>query len=386
MQSTNKVSLFKSDFEQYVRETAAKIQDLESREKELLKESEKKTYLIDYLQKMQEFTPVRVAEKVRELEAKKERFIAFEYFPPKTQSGVENLRDRMVRMKRHRPLYVDVTWGAGGSTSDTTIEICADAQKRGLTACMHLTCTNMPREKIDQALKDAEKYKLVNILALRGDPPVGQVDFKPVESGFACALDLIKFLKKQTGDKFGISAAGYPEGHPERIRKASELGRGLTPSEEARCSVDYATKEKYVCSDEDYLAELAYLKEKVDAGAEFIVTQMFFDVQVYLDFVDACRTAGITVPIIPGLMCITSVPGFFRMVAFCRTRVPQNLYDAMKKLEANDNPDELKAFAIAYGIDMCQKLLEGGRSCGLHFYTLNLEHVVDGILKGIHWE
>lgn len=344
---------YKSDFEQYVRETAKKIQDLELRQKELEKDGEKKSFLIDYLTKMQDFNPVRVAERVKELEAKKEKFIAFEYFPPKTQSGIENLRDRMVRMKRHQPLYVDVTWGAGGSTSDTTIEICADAQMRGLTACMHLTCTNMPREKIDQALKDAEKYKLVNILALRGDPPVGQVDFKPVESGFACALDLIKFLREQTGNKFGISCAGYPEGHPERIRKVSELGRPMTKTEEGRCSTDFATGEKYVCTDEDFEIELSYLKDKVEAGAEFVVTQMFFDVQVYFDFVDACRKAGIVCPIIPGIMCITSVAGFFRMIAFCKTRVSQNLHEVMKKLETSDNAEELREFAIAFGTDMC---------------------------------
>jgi len=380
------INSFKQDFEQYVRDTAQRIQDLENREKELLKEGGKKQEFIEYLLKMQEFTPIRVAEKVKELEAKKEKFIAFEYFPPKTQIGIENLRERMVRMKRYRPLYIDVTWGAGGSTSDTTIELCADAQKRGLTACMHLTCTNMPREKIDQALQDAEKYKLINILALRGDPPAGQVDFRPVESGFSCALDLIKFLRETTQNKFGISAAGYPEGHPERIRKASTLGRALTPTEENRSSYDDITKETYVCTDDDFQIELEYLKAKVDAGAEFIVTQMFFDVQVYFEFVDACRKFGITVPIIPGIMCITSVPGFFRMVAFCKTRVPQSLHDVMKKLEASDDPDQVKSFGIAYGTEMCKKLLEGGRSSGLHFYTLNLEHVVDGILKGIEWE
>jgi len=376
---------FKSDFEQYVRDTALKIQELENREQQLLKETKAKDEFIDYLVKMQDFTPVRVADKVKELEAKKEKFVAFEFFPPKTQSGIENLRERMVRLKRHHPLYIDVTWGAGGSTSDTTLELCADAQKRGLTACLHLTCTNMPREKLDQALKDAEKYKLVNILALRGDPPAGQEDFKAVETGFSCALDLIKFLRKTSGDTFGISCAGYPEGHPDRIKKASLLGRPMSKSEERRCSIDHATKEVMVCSNEDFQHELAYLKAKVDAGAEFVVTQMFFDVEVYFDFVDACRAAGITVPIIPGIMCITSIPGFFRMIAFCKTRVPETLYDTMRKLEASDNPDEVKAFSIAFGTDMCKKLLEGQRSSGLHFYTLNLEHVVDGVLNALNW-
>ena len=225
----------------------------------------------------------------------------------------------------------------------------------------------------------------ISPLPLRGDPPVGQVDFKPVESGFSCALDLIKFVKKSVGNKFSLSCAGYPEGHPQRIQKASGLGRPLTKTEENRASFDPTTKEVFVCTDEDFELELAYLKEKVDAGAEYIITQMFFDVQVYFDFVDACRRVGITVPILPGIMCITSVPGFFRMVAFCKTRVPQSLHDAMKKLEATDDTEQVKQFGIAFGIDMCKRLLDAKKSFGLHFYTLNLEPVVDGILAGIDW-
>jgi len=145
-----------------------------------------------------------IADQVAALEREGRTWIAFEYSPPKTEAGIANLKDRILRMKRHRPLYVDVTWGAGGSSSDTTMALCIDAQKMGLVANMHLTCTNMPREKLDHALVEAVKHGLTNILALRGDPPVGQVDFKPVETGFSCALDLIRFLKVRTLSLSGV--------------------------------------------------------------------------------------------------------------------------------------------------------------------------------------
>jgi len=327
----------------------------------------------------------RIADEVARLDAQGERWIAFEYFPPKTESGVANLKDRMQRMKRHAPLYIDVTWGAGGTSSDTTMDLCVDAQKMGLVANMHLTCTNMPREKLDNALVSAHEHGLVNILALRGDPPVGQVDFKPVETGFACALDLIRHLRAKTGNRFSITCAGYPEGHPDRIKPASELGRPMSATEEARSSVDVETGVVYVCSDKHFNEELLYLKAKVDAGAQMVVTQLFYDTQVYVTFVDACRAVGIVVPIVPGLMCITSAPGFFKMLKFCKTRAPPKLLAEMTALK-DAEADKVKAFGVAFGLDMCNALLASKRTTGLHFCTMNVDAVVDGILQGLHWQ
>ena len=323
---------------------------------------------------------ISIVDEVLRHEERKETWIAFEYFPPRTDAGVQNLIERMGRMKAHNPLYVDVTWGAGGSTSDLTMDLCVQAQKKfGLTANMHLTCTNMPRDKLDRAIVDATKHGIKNILALRGDPPVGQTDWKPVESGFSCALDLVKFLRKETGDQFCISVAGYPEGHPQRIHKV-EPGRKLTPTEERRASYRDDEKCQYVCSDADYRIELDYLKQKQDAGAQFIVTQMFFDCDVFEDFVKACRAHGITIPIIPGIMCITAYGGFKRMTGFCQTRVPQDVAAAMEDIK--DDADAVKDFGIAFGTKMCQRLLKFGCT-GLHFYTLNLETVPEGILANL---
>jgi methylenetetrahydrofolate reductase (NADPH) len=372
-----------NDFRQFAELLTQRVKAVEEYQSYLTRSLADKKLIIEQL-KMTDFVPVRVVDVAIENEKNHKLWIAFEYFPPRTADGVRNLRDRMLRMKRHNPLYIDVTWGAGGTTSDTTMELCLDAQKIGLTSNMHLTCTNMPREKLDKAIIDAEKGGIRNILALRGDPPVGQVDFKPVETGFACALDLLKFLTEKSGKTFSLTCAGYPEGHPQRIKKVSEVGRELTPRERSRVSIDNTTGDEYVCTDEDYAAEIQYLKEKIAAGAGMVVTQMFFDVQVYLDFVDACRAAGIMVPIVPGIMCITSVAGFNRMSSFCKTRVPSTLAKTMKSLEKAD-AEEVKDFGVRFGVEMCKQILKSGKSYGLHFYTLNLDNVVDGILEGLGW-
>lgn len=158
------------------------------------------------------------------------------------------------------PEFIDVTWNAGGTSSDTTLELCTTAQSvYGLETCMHLTCTNMPREKIDVALKAAKEGGIQNILALRGDPPRGQENWTSVDTGFSYASDLVRYIREQYGDYFCIGVAGYPEGHPD-------------------------SKDKSV--------DLRYLKEKIDAGADYIVTQLFYDCDLYLDWVKSVREIG----------------------------------------------------------------------------------------------
>ena len=228
----------------------------------------------------------------------KDPFIAFEYFPPRTQDGVNALYKRIARMTHQRPMYADITWGAGGATSDTTLGIAVSMQKEyGMEANMHLTCTNMEAKMVDDALEAAKAAGIRNIVALRGDAPVGQATWAPVEGGFSCALDLVKHIRKLHGDYFGISVAGYPEGHPTVINAVA--GRELSDAEKGR--VVSLPDGDFVCSDADFEKEIAYLKQKVDAGADFIITQMFFDTEVFIAFVAACRAAGITVPIMPGV-------------------------------------------------------------------------------------
>ena len=236
--------------------------------------------------------------------------IAFEYYPPKTVGGVKTLvNKRLPSMALQKPLYIDMTWGAGGSTSDLTLDLCRQAKdKYGLETNMHLTCTNMDVEKITKGLAGAKDAGIRNIVALRGDPPLGQERWEVAEGGFACALDLVRHIRKEYEDYFCLSVAGYPEGHPSVIKDV-EPGRTLTASEKKR--VVYSTNEDgseklQVCFDADYANEIAYLKKKVDAGADLIITQMFFDVDVLLQFVKDCRAAGINVPIIPGIMMIST--------------------------------------------------------------------------------
>eukprot|EP00516_Mucochytrium_quahogii_P001862 CAMPEP_0203760644 /NCGR_PEP_ID=MMETSP0098-20131031/13897_1 /ASSEMBLY_ACC=CAM_ASM_000208 /TAXON_ID=96639 /ORGANISM=" , Strain NY0313808BC1" /LENGTH=328 /DNA_ID=CAMNT_0050654303 /DNA_START=48 /DNA_END=1030 /DNA_ORIENTATION=- len=303
-----------------------------------------------------------------------EPWIAFEYFPPKTEQGVENLKKRLARMAEFNPLYVDFTWGAGGSTSDLTLELSQKAQEDNkLVSNMHLTCTNMPKDKLDNALKVSQQVGIRNILALRGDPPVGQKDFEPVDSGFSCALDLVKYIRQETGDVFCVTVAGYPEGHPNRIKKVDnpEL---LSETERSR-AVTMEDGSLHVCSDKDFKEELDYLKEKVDAGANAVVSQMFYDVQCFINFKNACKAHGINVPIIPGIMCITNYNGYKRMVGFCKTRVPEAIKAKLEEIK--DDKAAVEEFGIHYGTETCKTLLANGVN-GLHFYTLNLDKVVGG--------
>lgn len=281
-------------------------------------------------------------------------------------------------------MFVDFTWGAGGSTSDLTMELTVAAKNtHGVTPNMHLTCTNMPSEKIDKALAKAREEGIRNILALRGDPPgpLGSTEWVATEGGFECALDLIKYIRQQHGDYFCISVSGYPEGHPDKITVVPEGLDGLTESERTRYSTfvdDNGNEVVQVCRDEAFEAELDYLKAKVDAGASIIVTQMFFDPEVYGHFITACRAKGINVPILPGIMCLAAYGGFQRMTKFCKTRVPPSLLAAVEA--AKDDEEAFKQVGIDHGTYMCRRVLELGCP-GLHFYTLNLETVCVGILK-----
>ena len=324
-------------------------------------------------------------------------FVSFEFFPPRTDDGVANLLKRLDRMAAQEPLFTDFTWGAGGSTADLTYQLTLEAQKRGLLPNMHLTCTNMDAALIKKALDDCKANGIRNICALRGDPPVGSDNWSATEGGFNCALDLIAYMRAEYGDYFGISCAGYPEGHPNRIKKV-EAGRVLTATEEGRKvtlmekveveggggggggdGAEEAAEEEevtYVCGDADFEEELAYLKQKVDAGAEFIMTQMFFDPAVFTAFVAACRAYGIAVPIVPGLMCIQAKGGFNRMTGFCRSRVPAAL---KAEVDACTDDTATKVVGVAHGAATCSAIQ--GVVPGFHFYTLNLEKVTLGIVR-----
>ena len=264
-------------------------------------------------------------------------WVSVEFFPPKTPEGVETLFKVLAKLKPYNPVFADFTWGAGGSTSDLTMELCIRAKKEfGVIPNMHLTCTNVDKIKIDAALEQCKSEGITNILALRGDPPAGQDKWEASDLAFTCALDLVKYIRAEHGDLFNLTVAGYPEGHPTKMSIIEGGMSALSPTEKARCSVTTDENGKeiiMVCKDEDFEGEMAYLKKKIDAGANCIITQMFFDADVFKTFVDKCRSIGINVPILPGIMMLSNLGGFRRMTGFCKSRVPPAMMDAIAAIE-----------------------------------------------------
>eukprot|EP00898_Chlorokybus_atmophyticus_P001234 jgi/Chlat1/2110/Chrsp17S02699 len=298
---------------------------------------------------------MKIIDKVRQAESEGRNYFSFEYFPPRTDEGVDNLFERMDRMVAHDPLFCDITWGAGGSTSELTLDIASKMQNMiCVETMMHLTCTNITRESVSETIRAVKKSGIQNILALRGDPPKGQDTFTAIEGGFACALDLVKYIRAEHGDYFGITVAGYPEAHPDSIGESGEA------------------------SQEAYQKDLHYLKQKIDAGGDMIVTQLFYDVDRFLQFVKDCRLIGINCPIVPGIMPINNYNGFKRMTGFCKTKVPKEVHDALEPIK--DNEEAVKAYGIHLGREMCKKLVDAGVK-GFHLYTLNLEKSVLSILQ-----
>ena len=267
---------------------------------------------------------------------------SFEYFPPRTPEGMQNLLNRIERMSQLGPAFVDITWNAGGRTSDRTATLVRNVQAFfGVETCMHLTCTNMPRDKVDTALAEAKDAGCRNILALRGDPPAGQSEWAPDAAGFSHAHELVSHIRTHYGDYFTIAVAGFPEGHPEE-KGGPEV-------------------------------EMGYLRQKIEAGANFIFTQMFYDFDIFANWVRAVRAAGITVPIVPGVMPIQNYGGFSRAVARFQARVPQFFYDALEPVKEDDQA--VREVGTRLVGDMCRKILDTkdlGIS-GLHIYTMNLE-------------
>ncbi|KAL0089673.1 methylenetetrahydrofolate reductase-domain-containing protein [Phycomyces blakesleeanus] len=289
---------------------------------------------------------MKVIDKIKQAEKEGRHYWSFEYFPPKTPQGVQNLYDRMERMQRFGPEFIDITWGAGGSSADLTLEMVATAQSvYGLETMMHLTCTNMPLSMLDHALKTAKECGCQNILALRGDPPKGQTTWESCADGFEHASDLVKYIRKHYGDYFCIAVAGHPEGHLDNPDKHDDL---------------------------------LQLKAKVDAGADLVVTQLFFDVDLFLEFVKKCRQIGITCPILPGLFPIQNYNGLKRVISFNNNHVPQHIWDALEPIK--DDDAAVKEYGINLTIDFIRKMWAAGIN-GFHIYTFNLERSTRLVLE-----
>lgn len=284
--------------------------------------------------------------RIRELLGTGRPCFSFEFFPPKTDEGFERLHGALSKLRELNPSYVSVTWGAGGSTRSQTIELVTHMrEEHGLEAMAHLTCVGASKDEIRQVLDRLAEAEVENVLLLRGDPPRGETRFVKPEDGFGYATDLIAFAK-QSYD-FCIGAACYPEGHVECA--SSEL-------------------------------DMFYLKQKVEAGADFLVTQLFFDNQLYFDFVARVRALGIGVPIIPGIMPITNVAQIERFTQMCGATIPQALLSELRLLQ--DDPHAVLSLGVAHATAQCLELLQRGAP-GVHFYTLNKSPATRTILKAI---
>ena len=284
--------------------------------------------------------------KIKNLFGLKTPAYSFEFFPPKDDAGVANLFTTIKSLRELDPSFVSVTYGAGGSTRRKTIEITKTIkQATGIEAMAHLTCVGHSRSEITTILDEIEAAGIENVMTLRGDPPRGQTDFVPHPEGFPHANELVRFIRARKN--FCLGVAGYPEGHPE------------APSKEI---------------------DLVNLKKKVDAGAEFIITQLFFDNRHYFDFTARARAAGIDLPIIPGIMPITDLAQIKRFTQMCGAAIPSSL---LAELEAVDgNRDAVAQVGIRYGIKQCLELLQNGAP-GIHFYTLNKSLSTRTILESL---
>ena len=271
---------------------------------------------------------------------------SFEFFPPKTPQGERNLEDALAELVQLEPAFVSVTYGAGGSTREKTIEIVKRiAERYGLEAMAHFTCVGATVPDIRATLDEMRSAGIDNVLALRGDPPAGQEEWIATEGGLEYSRELVELISG--GYPFAIGAACFPETH---IHAAS-------PEE-----------------------DLEHLVEKVDAGVDFLITTMFFDNRVYFEFLKKTRAAGITVPIIPGVMPITRAGQIRRMAEMSGASIPAGL--ARELAARGEDEEAVRDFGVAYATLQCAELLAAGAP-GIHFYTLNRSPATRAILSAL---
>ena len=276
--------------------------------------------------------------------------ISFELFPPKTDKGMQNLKDNVQKLLRFNPAFLTCTYGAGGSTQSRTLEVVELVkQLSGLPVASHLTCVGSTVEQLNDYLDEAKRRGADYIVALRGDPPQGSDEFKAVEGGLSYANELVELIRREHADQFGIAVAGYPEVHQEAP---------------------------------DAQTDLDNLKRKVDAGADIIITQLFYDNADFYRFRDACEAAGITVPIIPGILPVTNYKQAERIAGMCKAAIPADMSAAMS---GNEDPN----FQFDYGVQHARKqtidLIENGVP-GIHYYVLNKSDAAEQLLSEIGLE
>ncbi len=272
---------------------------------------------------------------------------SFEFFPPNTDEGAENLMRSAADLKAAvQPDFISVTYGAGGTTRDRTFELVTKIHKDlRIRTMAHQTCVAATKNDIAANVERLWNAGIMNILALRGDPPEDEGTFTPPENGYSHASDLIEWVRENT--EMEVGAACYPEDHPESS---------------------------------DAEVDMKWTAHKVEVGASFLITQLFFDNARYFDFVERARENGVKVPIVPGIMPITNVSQIERFIKMCGASIPEELRERLHSVA--DDPAVVMATGIEHAITQCRELLERGAP-GLHFYTLNKSHATRSILAAI---
>jgi methylenetetrahydrofolate reductase (NADPH) len=273
--------------------------------------------------------------------------LSFELFPPKTPQGVANLFQHVARLVTFRPSFITCTYGAGGSTQETTLEVVARVRHEfKLPVATHLTCVGRTVDQLREYLRSAQDLDIENVVALRGDPPKGDTAFRPVEGGFCNANELVALIHGEFPE-FGIAVGGYPEKHQE------------APSFEV---------------------DLANLKRKVDAGADVVLTQLFYDNDDFFRFRECCDVLGIRPPIVPGILPVTNFAQIQRITSLCGAKLPT---DFVNRLEAaGDSPEDQFKIGVEFATQQARDLVEAGVP-GLHFYVLNRSEAAAEVLRNV---
>src|SRR4030095_2626946 len=283
---------------------------------------------------------------IRPLFQSSNKTFSFELYPPKTPEAESRLYENLERMKLLKPSFIAVTMGAMGTNKGNTFGSVERIERNyGIHGVAHLTCVNATRDNILDLIGELRNRRIQNLLCLRGDPPRASQTFQPPLNGFRYASELVSFVREKTGQDFSIGVAGYPEGHLE-------------------------------CPDKE--KDLLHLKQKVDAGAEYVLTQLFFDNRDYFDFVKKVRALNVGVRIIPGVMPVTSVSQLKTFTQMCGARIPEKMKSDLEKIQ--DDPAAVRRYGIDYAASQCEDLLAQGAP-GIHFYTLNQAESVEGIYR-----
>jgi len=284
--------------------------------------------------------------RIDEVLAEQRPVFSFEFFPPKTDEGYENLRATLDALRHDRPHFVSVTYGALGSTRDRTIDLVKEIEQQlGIEAMAHFTCVGATTDELRATLREIEDAGVANVLALRGDPPEGEDVWTQTDGGLRYSTELIELLSGEFD--FSVGAAAFPEVHPEA---------------------------------ESAEHDLRFMKAKQDAGASFFITQLFFDNEFYFDFVARAREASVTVPIVPGIMPVTNYRSIKRITELCKSEIPEPFE---RELEARqEDADALADLGVAYATLQCVDLLSRGAP-GIHFYTLNRSPATRAILAAL---